>query len=113
MHLKKYSLITRDKITKLAPAYDFINTTIAIGNAKEQISLPLNGKKNNLTRKDLIEYYGMQKLGLNLVIITEILKNFSSLIPRWRDMIDISFLSENAKKSYHMVLDERMKVLNF
>ena len=111
MHLKNYSLITRGKIIELTPAYDFINTTIAIGNAKEQIALPLNGKKNNLTRTDIVEYYGTQKLGLNSVIITKILKSFSDAIPRWRNLIEISFLSETAKKNYHLVLDKQIKIL--
>lgn len=112
MHLKNFSLITREKIIELAPAYDFINTTIAIGKAREQIALSLNGKKNNLTRKDIVEYYGMQRLGLNLDVISKILKNFSESIPHWRNLIDISFLSDDAKDHYHQVLNERINVLN-
>jgi len=114
MHLKNYSLITRDAIIGLAPAYDFINTTIAIGirKTKEQIALPLNGKKNNLTKNDIIEYYGVQKLGLTLATIHQILNTFSQLLPRWREMIEISFLSPSAKKEYNLVLDERVKILN-
>ncbi len=111
MHLKNFSLITRNTIIQLAPAYDFINTTIAIGNPKEQIALPLNGKKNNLTRKDIVDYYGMQKLDLNPVVITKILNQFKKAIPRWRALIDISFLSDTAKKKYHTVLNARLGTL--
>ncbi len=111
MHLKNFSLITTKKIIRLAPAYDFINTTIALGHAKEQIALPLNGKKNNLSRKDIVEYYGMQKLGLNTVMITKLLDAFKASLPRWRTLIDTSFLSEGAKKAYHTVLDERLERL--
>ncbi len=112
MHLKNFSLITRNKIIQLAPAYDFINTSIALGNPKEQIALPLNGKKNNLTRKDIIDYYGMQKLGLNAVIITKIFTRFKASIPRWHHLIDISFLSDGAKKNYKTLLNTRFKTLN-
>jgi len=110
MHLKNYSLITRNEFTEIAPAYDFINTTIAMGGAKEQIALPLNGKKNNLTRRDIIDYYGMQRLGLNSVIIDEILNRFRISIPQWHHLIEISFLSKQAKKEYRLLVDERIKI---
>lgn len=113
MHLKNYSLITRNDIVELAPAYDFINTTIAIGinQTKEQIALPLNGKKNNLTRNDIVEYYGVQKLGLKKDVIDQTLVTFNKLLPIWRDIIEISFLSTNSKKEYLMVLDDRLAIL--
>lgn len=111
MHLKNYSLITRNKIIALAPAYDFINTTMAMGHAKEQIALPINGKKNNLTKKDIVEYYGKKKLGLNAVIITKTLQQFSAAISQWRNLIAISFLSKDGKKNYNDVLDHRIKTL--
>ena len=111
MHLKNFSLITRKNIIQLAPAYDFINTTIALEKPKEQIALPLNGKKNNLNRKDIVDYYGMQKLDLTPVVIIRTLDQFKKAIPRWHALIDISFLSGAAKKQYHRVLNERLKVL--
>jgi len=111
MHLKNYSLITRDKIIQLAPAYDFINTTLVIRDAKEQIALPINGKKNNLTHKDLIEYYGHNKLGLSVNIIDDILYKLKQNIPLWHAMIEISFLSQDFKQRYMQILDARCKVL--
>ncbi len=63
MHLKNFSLITRDAKIKLSPVYDLINSTIAM-NTKEEIALPLNGKKNNLTKRDLFEYFAKDRLNL-------------------------------------------------
>src|SRR5208282_995547 len=57
MHLKNFSLIRDKQRVELSPAYDLINTTIAI-HAKEEIALPLRGKKSRLTSTDLIDYYG-------------------------------------------------------
>lgn len=111
MHLKNFSLITRRQITQLAPAYDFVNTTLALGRAVEQIALPLNGKKNNLTPKDIIDYYGMEKLGLNEKIITKCLNQFKNALPQWCNLIDISFLSGASKKNYHRLLESRLKIL--
>lgn len=114
MHLKNYSLISRNDIVELAPAYDFINTTIAIGinQTKEQMALPLNGKKNNLNKKDILEYYGVQKLGLRSEVISQILTIFSQSIPKWRRLIEISFLSNQSKEDYNKILDLRSKALN-
>lgn len=113
MHLKNYSLITREDLIELAPAYDFINTTIAIGinNVKEEIALPINGKKNNLTRKDIIDYYGRERLRLNIKIIAQILDEFKKIIPTWFDLISRSFLSEQYKMDYIAVIEVRSKVL--
>lgn len=36
MHLKNFSLITRDQKVTLSPVYDLINSTIALGNAKKK-----------------------------------------------------------------------------
>lgn len=45
MHLKNFSLITRDRKISISPAYDLLNSTIAQKNTKEEIALPLKGKK--------------------------------------------------------------------
>jgi serine/threonine-protein kinase HipA len=55
MHLKNFSLITRNSVIQLAPAYDFINSTLVIPKTKEELALPLNGKKSNLKSGDFID----------------------------------------------------------
>ena len=113
MHLKNYSLITKNDQVGLAPAYDFINTTIAIGTnyVKEEIALTLNGKKNNLTRKDIIEYYGNARLGINAARMEKLLDEFKQVIPGWFDLINRSFLSESFKSEYIATIKSRCKVL--
>jgi serine/threonine-protein kinase HipA len=50
MHLKNFSLISRDEKHELSPAYDLLNSTLAMGGgAREELALPLNGKKSKLT----------------------------------------------------------------
>ena len=57
MHLKNFSLITRDDRIDLSPAYDLLNSTIAMGNAQEELALPIRGKKSNLTNKRSLELF--------------------------------------------------------
>lgn len=64
LHLKNISLITSGRRVQLSPAYDLVNSTIALTRATEELALPLRGKKRQLRRRDLVEYYGGERLGL-------------------------------------------------
>jgi len=108
MHLKNFSLITKNNKTTLSPAYDLLNTSIIIKNAKEEIALPIKGKKNNLTRKDIIEYFGKERLGLNAKTIDKILMDFTNALPNWYKEIEKSFLPENLVSAYLEILKSRV-----
>ncbi|MBI5726885.1 MAG: HipA domain-containing protein [Ignavibacteriales bacterium] len=107
MHLKNYSLITKDDITSLTPAYDLLNTTIAVKNAAEEIALPLRGRKRNLNRKDLVNYFASERMGLNDRTIEIVLKQLLEAIPSWEKEIEISFLSDKLKEDYSSLLRRR------
>ena len=109
MHLKNFSLITRIQKSELAPAYDFLNTTIALKNAIEECALPLNGKKSRVTRNDLLDYFARERLQLNEGVLKEILALFTKAIPTWRILLDRSFLSGPMKEKYSAVLTERLQ----
>lgn len=107
MHLKNWSVISQNGKTELSPAYDLINTTIVLNQAREELALPLNGKKRNLTSLDFLLYFGEQRLKLPRKIIDNILKKIFSKIKDMQNLIEISFLSENKKKEYELLLKER------
>lgn len=107
MHLKNFSILSKENKSVLSPAYDLLNTTIALTNAKEELALPLKGKKNNLTKKDLINYLAGERLELNQITIDEILHDFIQKISIWHEYIDRSFLSLAMKENYKNLLQER------
>lgn len=107
MHLKNFSLLTKNNITGLSPAYDLLNTTIALRNAKEELALPLNGRKNNLRQRDFIDYFAQTRLQLNAKTIASVLNTIQKAIPAWRALIQASFLSKEMKKNYLTLLRER------
>jgi serine/threonine-protein kinase HipA len=111
MHLKNFSLITRDQKITLSPVYDLLNTTIALTNAHEELALPLNGKKNNLTKNDFWKYLAIERLGLNHKIILDIQQEISNIIPAWRKLIGDSFLSLPMQEKYLKLLDARCERL--
>lgn len=108
MHLKNFSLITHGKITALSPSYDLLNTTIAQKNTKEELALPLNGKKNNLSAKDFFDYFAIERLSLNAAMIFDIKKQFQHAIPKWQVLIVNSFLSQTIRGKYLSLLEERI-----
>ena len=113
MHLKNFSLITKDNKISLAPAYDLLNSTIAQKNASEEIALPIRGRKRNLSKHDLCDYFAVERFGLNAKVMANILQEFQQAIPRWQELITISFLSREMQIKYLNLLDDRCKRLGF
>ncbi len=112
MHLKNFSLITKNGKVFISPAYDLLNSTIAQKNTKEEIALPLKGKKNNLTKNDFFKYFAVEKLRLNQNVIDDVIQEFNQIIPEWKKLIRLSFLSQQMQDKYLQLLNERCKKLN-
>jgi len=112
MHLKNFSLITRDGKVTLSPAYDLLNSSIAVNKQFEEMALPLMGKKNKLTRNIFFQYFAEERLRLNQTIINEVTQQIQQAIPVWRTMISNSFLSTGMKEKYLKLLEERRERLS-
>lgn len=106
MHLKNYSLIRREEKVELSAAYDLVNTTIIL-NAKEESALPIRGKKSRLTRLDLLEYFGKDRLGLPDLILEKEMASFKNALSLWEELIDDSFLSPKLRSSYLNLVKDR------
>jgi serine/threonine-protein kinase HipA len=111
MHLKNFSLIVRDDKAELTPAYDFVNSTIVLAGPKEQLALPLKGRKNKLKREDLIDYFGEQRLGINPKAIAGLLEELRAGTQEWDSLIQKSFLSAEMKKKYADIVRTRKDTL--
>jgi serine/threonine-protein kinase HipA len=118
MHLKNFSLITRDGTVALAPAYDFLSSTVAfLAMGKrldeiEEIALPLKGRKKNLSRALWIDYFAGERLGLNQRTVAEVLDELSSAIISSRALLNACFLSDAQKHLYQDLLDRRCQSLS-
>lgn len=108
MHLKNFSLITKNEKTTLTPVYDFLNSSIAIKNPEEEIALTLKGKKSNLKASDFMDYYAKDRLQLNEKTIATILEQMHNAIPKWKELLEISFLSDEMKEKYFNLLEKRI-----
>jgi serine/threonine-protein kinase HipA len=110
-HLKNFSIITEDNQVRLSPCYDLVNSTIELKQQDEEIALPLKGKKKHLTRSILVNYFGNERCGLTDKSIEKVLETISSAIPRWKALIDNSFLSKEMKGKYLDLLDGRLTTM--
>ncbi|MBZ0266731.1 HipA domain-containing protein [bacterium] len=108
MHLKNFSLLTAaDGTVKLSPAYDLLNSTIALPGAAEEMALPLKGKKRGLTRGDLVEYFGRERLGLPERAVASVLRDLARAVAGWETGIRNSFLPAELQAAYTEVVRER------
>jgi serine/threonine-protein kinase HipA len=110
-HLKNFSIITDDNRVKLSPCYDLVNSTIELKQQNEEIALPLKGKKKQLTRNILVNYFGIERCELTEKSIQKVLETITLAIPKWKTLIDISFLSKEMKGKYLELLDGRLTTL--
>ncbi len=111
MHLKNFSLITHNHKISLSPAYDLLNSTIAQKNAKEELALPLRGRKSNLTKRDLLTYFAMERLKLNQQTVDKVIQELKQALPECRALISKSFLSLAMQEQYLQFTAKQMQAI--
>ena len=107
MHLKNWSLITRDDKVELSPAYDLLNSTIPNPKNRAEIALSLHGKKSNLRAHDFWRYLAAERLGLSAALIAQTQARFKTACAGWPARIETSLLSAEMKTRYLTLLAER------
>ena len=113
MHLKNYSVILRNGKVELSPAYDLLNSSILLQGEFEEIALTLKGKKSNLNYDVLVNYFGKERCGLTDKIIEKMVDTIQKALSSWFELIDISFLSDEMKDKYGILLQKRIDNLGF
>jgi serine/threonine-protein kinase HipA len=107
MHLKNFSLLKNlDRDIMLSPAYDLLSTKILMPEDKEDLALTLNGKKNNLRKKDF-ELFA-EKLGVTQKTKDVIINKFFSSQQTLNKTIDASFLKVDTKILYKELIEQRL-----
>jgi serine/threonine-protein kinase HipA len=108
MHLKNWSLVTREGRVELAPAYDLLNTTIVLGGEVEESALPLNGRRRNLRASTFWRYLASERLELPARVIDEVRSDVTAAVRTWPARIAGSFLSPETQERYLAVVRERV-----
>jgi serine/threonine-protein kinase HipA len=113
MHVKNFSIIHRDNMIALTPAYDLLNTTIVLENPREEMALTLNGKKSNFDRSLFFDYLGSERMGLNQKVLTNTEQKLRNSLPQWFTLIDKSFLTDPKRDAYRAVIHQRISLLGW
>ncbi len=109
MHLKNFSLIDRDGVWQLSPAYDLLNVTLVNEKDSEESALTIAGKKKNLQKQDFVQLARSYQL-----TDVQIRNAFDDILGREKlllNFIDRSFLTNEFKTKYKEILKGRCAVL--
>ena len=109
MHLKNFSLYLLSNGYQLTPAYDLINVAIANPEDKEELALSLSGKKSNLKLNDFLR--SAATMGLEENVVLHLIDNMCKAIPKWKPLIQSSFLNKEMKDRYEQLIMSRMNRL--
>ena len=107
MHLKNFSLFRPADDYILTPAYDLLSTALAMPEDDEELALTLNGKKKRIKREDFEK--SMRDSGIDEKAIANLLARSSKAIPKWHELIDVSFLPTDLQEAYHDKIDTMAK----
>lgn len=105
MHLKNWSLIENGPLIELAPAYDFLNTSLHIAD-EEESALELADRKSGFDRALLLETLGRDLCTLQPARIQSTLDRLNRL--DWSGQIQKSGLSSPAREAYLTLVRNRL-----
>ena len=106
MHLKNFSLYRPSEGYQLTPAYDLLNVAIANPKDKEELALPLSGRKTKLCLNDFLTT--AKTIGLEEIVVLRLIEALKGTLHKWQELIHHSFLSEDMKKAYEELIVSRL-----
>ncbi len=107
MHLKNFSLYAPKGKWFLAPAYDLLNVSMANPKDAEEMALTLNGRKKRIEKSDFVSALTLS--GIAPKVFDNMLEKYRKLLPKFHDMIDMSFLDDESKVAYKQGLTSRLE----
>ena len=108
MHLKNLSLLETapgSQIYSLSAAYDLLPVNIVLPEDTEQMALTMNGKKQNIRRKDFMVM--AEAMELTDTAAGRMISRVLSMNDRYHSLCEESFLPSDLKNSLHALIDER------
>lgn len=112
MHLKNFSLIETAEGSGeyiLSPAYDLLPVNVVMPADKEQFALPMNGKKQNIRKKDFLVF--AENCGIANSAAEKMMINLTAMVPGWISMCEESLLPSELRGRLVQVITERAEIL--
>lgn len=109
MHLKNFSLYAPKGKWGLTPAYDLLNVTLANPKDDEELALTLNARKKRIKKADFVK--AMETSGIAPKVFENMVSKYHKLLPKFNEVIDMSFLDDEDKEMYKQSIAARLKRL--
>ena len=112
MHLKNFSLIETEEgsgVYVLSAAYDMLSTNVVIPSDKEELALTINGKKQNIRRKDFIVF--ADTIGIPERSAEKMIEKIVKLKDKYLSMCWDSYMPEQMKSNLENLIEQRIAVL--
>ena len=106
MHLKNYSLYAPKGKWVLTPAYDLLNVSMVNPKDTEELAITLNAKKKRIKKSDFVR--AMETSGISPKVFDNILAKYRKLLPKFNEIIDLSFLEKEDKEIYKQSIASRL-----
>ena len=112
MHLKNFSLIETEEgssVYVLSAAYDMLSTNVVIPSDKEELALTINGKKQNIRRKDFLVF--ADTIGIPERSAEKMIEKIVKLKDKYISMCRDSYMPEQMRESLENLIEQRIAVL--
>lgn len=110
-HMKNFSLLTdKEGNIALSPTYDLVSSRLVIPNEADEMALTINGKRNNLRRKDFLAF--AKHIEIEQFYADRRLQDLLDLRDKFSEMIASSMLSQSLRASLDGVLMSRLERLS-
>lgn len=106
MHLKNFSLYRPFGRYQLTPPYDLLNVAVANPRDKEELALPLSGRKSRLRLDNFLS--GAKAMGLEEKVVLRLIASLQKALPKWHILIQNSFLDDDMKTAYINLIESRI-----
>lgn len=112
MHLKNFSLIETEEgsgVYVLSAAYDMLSTNVVIPSDKEELALTINGKKQNIRRKDILVF--ADTIGIPERSAEKMIEKIIKLKDKYISMCRDSYMPEQMRANLENLIEQRIAVL--
>ena len=112
MHLKNFSLIETEEGSGkyiLSSAYDMLSTNVVIPSDKDELALTINGKKQNICRKDFLVF--ADTIGIPERSAEKMIEKIVKLKDKYISMCQDSYMPEQMRANLEKLIEQRIAVL--
>lgn len=108
-HLKNFAMIRTPAGYQLSPAYDMVNSRLAMAAETDEMAIAINGRRNQIDMRDFESLADF--LEINDKQLRHLLAAPKGMMKRAHQAVEASFLPADLKNGFSSILEERYRRL--